>query len=140
MSMTEEQGAYVPVEPVQVDPMAGVTPSKPKMGIGTPTMPAPPRGSDVRVILKAALGHIEDRAAERDVKTERSMKKCVLAFNAMFDKDLTEEEGWRFMELLKMSRSTTSDNPDHYEDGAAYAGFAGEAAYQAACRGQKKKG
>ncbi|APD18168.1 hypothetical protein [Vibrio phage JSF7] len=103
-----------------------------------PPPPTMPRGSEVRVILKAALEHIDDRAEERDVGTERSMSHCVKAFNAMFDKDLTEEEGWRFMELLKMSRSRTSKNPDHYEDGAAYAGFAGEAAYYAKHRGKPK--
>ena len=103
-----------------------------------PCAPRPPRGADVRVILGDALGHVNDRAAERDVGTERSMKHCVKAFNAMFDKDLTEEEGWRFMELLKMSRARTSKNPDHYEDGAAYAAFAGEAAYYEKNKGKPK--
>ena len=55
-------------------------------------------------ILRKGAQHIEDRAASRDQpKGERSMARCVKAFNAMFGKDLTETEGWQFMELLKMA-------------------------------------
>ena len=81
-------------------------------------------------ILRKGAQHIEDRAASRDMpEGERSMARCVKAFNAMFGKDLTEIEGWQFMELLKMSRSAAgAHNPDDFEDGAAYCALAGEAA------------
>lgn len=81
-------------------------------------------------ILRKGAQHIEDRAASRDQpEGERSMARCVRAFNAMFGKDLTETEGWQFMELLKMSRSAVgTHNPDDFEDGSAYCALAGEAA------------
>lgn len=81
-------------------------------------------------ILRKGAQHIEDRAASRDIpEGERSMLRCVKAFNTMFGKDLTEVQGWQFMELLKMSRSAVgSHNPDDFEDGTAYAALAGEAA------------
>ena len=81
-------------------------------------------------ILRKGAQHIEDRAASRDQpEGERSMARAVKAFNAMFGKDLTEVQGWQFMEILKMSRSAAgTHNPDDYEDAAAYAALAGEAA------------
>lgn len=85
-------------------------------------------------ILRKGAQHIEDRAASRDQpEGERSMDRCVKAFNAMFGKDLTETEGWQFMELLKMARSAAgAHNPDDFEDGSAYCALAGEAAAAAA--------
>lgn len=81
-------------------------------------------------ILRKGAQHIEDRAASRDQpEGERSMARCVKAFNAMFGKDLTEVQGWQFMELLKMARSAVgTHNPDDFEDGSAYCALAGEAA------------
>jgi hypothetical protein len=79
-------------------------------------------------LLNEAAATIGARAAERDVDSERSMAKCVAAFNVMFGKDITEEQGWRFMELLKMSRSTVGKKRDDYLDGAAYCALAGETA------------
>lgn len=88
---------------------------------------APANAAD---ILRKGAQHIEDRAASRDMpEGERSMARCVKAFNAMFGKDLTEVQGWQFMELLKMSRSAAgAHNPDDFEDGSAYCALAGEAA------------
>lgn len=80
-------------------------------------------------ILKEAAGHIDNRAAERDRESERSMKNTVDAFNAMFNKDITEEQGWQFMVLLKMSRAAGgSFKLDDFEDMAAYAALSAEAA------------
>ena len=85
-------------------------------------------------ILRKGAQHIEDRAASRDMpEGERSMARCVKAFNAMFGKDMTETEGWQFMVLLKMARSVGgAHNPDDYEDGTAYNALAGETAAIAA--------
>lgn len=96
----------------------------PAPSLKTPVLPAAPD------ILRKGAQHIEDRAASRDMpEGERSMARCVKAFNAMFGKDLTEVQGWQFMELLKMARSAAGDhNPDDFEDGTAYAALAGEAA------------
>lgn len=76
-------------------------------------------------IAKEAIG---DRANERDQPNgERSMRRCVESFNAMFGKDLTEEQGWHFMALLKMARAAGGKKRiDDYIDGAAYFALAGE--------------
>lgn len=79
-------------------------------------------------LLTEAAETIGARAAERDVESERSMVRCVAAFNVMFGKDITEEQGWLFMVLLKMSRSTVGHRRDDFSDGASYFGLAGECA------------
>ncbi|MGL4517049.1 MAG: DUF6378 domain-containing protein [Shewanella sp.] len=81
-------------------------------------------------ILRAALGHLEDRAATYDKpEGERSMGSTVLAFSAITGVLMTEEQGWLFMTLLKAVRSQQgSHKGDNYEDGAAYFALAGEAA------------
>lgn len=81
--------------------------------------------------LKKGLNHMEDRAATYDKKGcgERSMAKTVVAFNAITGHNLTEEEGWLFMENLKQVRSLQGNfKADNYEDLAAYAALRGECA------------
>ncbi|GAA4652064.1 hypothetical protein GCM10023116_43480 [Kistimonas scapharcae] len=83
-----------------------------------------------KILVKAAE-HIRQRAAQRDCEAtgERSMAKTVQAFNAIFGHQVTEEQGWQFMTLLKIARSSAGGyNPDDYEDGAAYFALAGETA------------
>ena len=82
--------------------------------------------------LHAALSHMEDRAATYDApRGERSMGKTVAAFNALTGHDLTEEQGWLFMQVLKAARTQQGDyRADNYEDGAAYVALMGEAAAQ----------
>lgn len=82
-------------------------------------------------ILKQAARHIEDRAKARDQpEGERSMGKTVAAFNAITGNSLSERDGWVFMQVLKLARAcnTASGLADDYEDAAAYAALAGEAA------------
>lgn len=80
--------------------------------------------------LKKGLGHMEDRAVTYDKEGgERSMGKTVAAFNVITGSNLTEEEGWLFMEILKQVRSMQgSFKADNYEDLAAYAALRGECA------------
>ena len=80
--------------------------------------------------LEKGAKHMRDRAELRDAPDgEKSMGRTVAAFNELYGKNLTEEEGWMFMVLLKQSRSSQGKfTPDDYEDGAAYFGLAGEAA------------
>lgn len=80
--------------------------------------------------LEKALGHMQDRATTYDsAKGERSMGKTVAMFNAMYEQEITEEQGWAFMCLLKLVRTSQGDfRADNYEDLAAYAGLMGEAA------------
>ena len=79
-------------------------------------------------ILNNAAAEMQDRAASRDTpEGERSMGRCVKAFNAMFGTELTETQGWQFMELLKMARSAGGAfRLDDFTDGVAYAALAGE--------------
>ena len=80
--------------------------------------------------LKNALGHMEDRASSYDApQGERSMGTTVAAFNAITGKDLSEEQGWLMMVLLKAVRSQQGKwKQDNYEDGAAYFALAAESA------------
>lgn len=79
--------------------------------------------------VQAALNHMQDRAATYDKPTgERSMWATVEAFNAIAGTDLSEEDGWMFMALLKIVRSQQGAfKADNYEDLAAYAGLMAEA-------------
>lgn len=79
-------------------------------------------------ILAKAAGHLADRAKTYDKpEGERSMRKTVDMFNVLTGGELTEEEGWMFMVLLKMVRSQQGEHrADNYEDGAAYFALAGE--------------
>lgn len=80
--------------------------------------------------LKSALAHMDDRAKTYDSPCgERSMEKCVSMFNTMYGLELTEEQGWAFMCLLKLVRTSQGDfRADNYEDLAAYAGLMREGA------------
>lgn len=80
--------------------------------------------------LRRGLKHMEDRAITYDATGgERSMGKTVEMFNIWSGLSLTEEQGWMFMALLKIVRSGQGAmKADNYEDLAAYAGLAGEAA------------
>ena len=86
--------------------------------------------TEAKDILGAALGHMQDRAATYDKPTgERSMRATVNAFRCATGVDMTEEQGWLFMTLLKAVRSQQGGlRMDSYEDGAAYFALAGEAA------------
>lgn len=81
-------------------------------------------------VLKAALGHMEDRAATYDKpEGERSMPATVSAFNALTGHQLTAEQGWLFMTVLKLCRTQQGGfRADNYEDGAAYFALMGEQA------------
>jgi hypothetical protein len=80
--------------------------------------------------LRAGAQHMEDRAATYDKpEGERSMARTVAAFNAITGHEVTEEQGWMLMGLLKMVRSQQGDyKADNYEDGAAYFALQGECA------------
>ena len=93
-----------------------------------------------RDILDAAAKHMQDRAATYDAPDgERSMWPTVDAFNAITGHELSEEQGWLFMTLLKAVRSQQGDyRADNYEDGAAYFALMGEAAAQDRKKGETK--
>ena len=57
---------------------------------------------------------------------ERSMASTVAAFNAVYGTNLTEQQGWHFMILLKMARQRAGGHIDSAEDLIAYAALAAE--------------
>lgn len=92
-------------------------------------MTKPVHASDV---LIAAVKHMHDRSKTYDKpEGERSMAPTVTAFNAITGHNLTEEQGWLLMGLLKMVRTQQGEfRLDNYQDEAAYAGLRAEAAYR----------
>lgn len=77
--------------------------------------------------LHSALKALEDRAAVRDKDEERSMERTVDAFNALHKTNLTEEQGWQFMILLKLARASAGNyHADDYTDICGYGALAGE--------------
>jgi len=80
-------------------------------------------------ILQEAAECLTARAVERDKEGgERSMKAAIEAFNALTGHTLTEEQGYVFMTVLKISRSQGGCfKLDDFVDMAAYAALAGEA-------------
>ena len=86
--------------------------------------------------LRRAADLIEQRGKQRDSDTgERSMARTVAAFNAIYGTNLTETQGWHFMELLKMARSSQGAYvADDFDDKVAYAALAAEC--EAGARGR----
>lgn len=76
-------------------------------------------------ILEAASDCIAERGRERDTPDgERSMRRCVEAFNALYGYALTEADGWAFMGVLKRARGRDADS---LLDLVAYAALEAEA-------------
>lgn len=87
-------------------------------------------------ILNQAASEQKSRAVHYDApQGERSMAKTVGMFNLLHGTQLTEVQGWQFMEILKMVRSSQGAlRADSFIDGASYASLAGEAACAAAAQ------
>ena len=85
---------------------------------------------NVYEILQKSQEIIKERGTERDLPGgERSMKRCVLAFNALSSKNLSVEDGWRFLLLLKLSRQQEGKfKEDDFFDALGYAALLTEEA------------
>lgn len=82
-------------------------------------------------ILQDALAAMSERGQSYDTTgdgKERSMAKVVEMFNTLTGANLTTEQGWDFMILLKLVRASQGYKADNYVDGAAYFSLAGESA------------
>ena len=80
--------------------------------------------------LERAADLMLERGQEYDSPDgERSMKSTVAAFNVLTGNILSEQEGWLFMLLLKISRQHQSPgwHQDSSEDAIAYAALMAEA-------------
>lgn len=96
------------------------------IGLARPAVPLPCAPE----LLGRAAAHMHDRSSTYDEpEGERSMGKVVQAFNAITGRDLTESEGWMFMQQVKLVRLfTRSDyHADSAEDNIAYAALLAEA-------------
>lgn len=84
---------------------------------------------DIKTQTKEVQELLDVRGKEYDSSEgERSVLKVVNAFNSITGKDLTEAEGWLFLELLKNVRQWSSEefHKDSQLDGVAYALLKGE--------------
>ena len=83
-------------------------------------------------LLTDAAKIMEERGKQYDSPGgERSMAKTVATFNAATGRNLTETEGWFFMECLKNVRffqNTSTPHEDSVKDKIAYAALFGESA------------
>lgn len=89
-------------------------------------------------MLNKALVIMAERGKQYDKPNgERSMGKCVAAFNIVTGQDLSEAEGWLLLQILKDVRQW--QQPGYHEDSAedciAYSALKAEAKQQeAACK------
>lgn len=80
--------------------------------------------------LRRAAAIMDERGRQYDSPNgERSMGRCVTAFNAITGRDLTEPEGWLLLQILKDVRqwSRPEYHRDSAEDCIAYAALKAEA-------------
>lgn len=80
--------------------------------------------------LRRAAEIMDERGKQYDSPHgERSMGRCVVAFNALTGRDLTEAEGWLLLQLLKDARqwSGSGFHRDSAEDCTAYSALKAEA-------------
>ncbi|HHV49110.1 MAG TPA: hypothetical protein GXX56_09155 [Rhodocyclaceae bacterium] len=87
--------------------------------------------------LRRAAEIMEERGKQYDKpEGERSMGKCVAAFNIVTGRDLTEADGWLLLQILKDVRQWQRPgfHLDSAEDCIAYAALKAEAKQrEAAC-------
>jgi hypothetical protein len=81
-------------------------------------------------VFDDAKATIISRGEERDQPDgERTIPRCVTAFNAITGHKLSNEDGWMFMEVLKQCRSVQGAYKyDDYRDRLGYAALAAEEA------------
>ncbi len=81
-------------------------------------------------VFDDAKATIIERGTERDQPDgERTIPRCVAAFNAITGHNLSNTDGWAFMQILKMCRSAQgSYKYDDYRDGVGYAALRAEEA------------
>ena len=87
--------------------------------------------------LRRAAEIMDERGKQYDSPDgERSMGRCVTAFNAITGRDLTEPEGWLLLQILKDVRqwSRPEYHRDSAEDNVAYAALKAEALERGAAK------
>ncbi len=84
----------------------------------------------IEFVFDDAKDTIIQRGEERDQPDgERTIPRCVTAFNAITGHKLSNCDGWLFMEVLKKCRSVQGAYKyDDYRDGVGYAALRAEEA------------
>jgi hypothetical protein len=92
--------------------------------------------------LDAVRAVIGERGKRRDLpKGERTMARCVRAFNTLTDNQLSVTDGWLFMQVLKLCRMRAGRyTPDDYLDNTGYSALMAEAAAAEQGAGARRKG
>jgi len=86
-----------------------------------------PKAKDASSLCLRASELLAERGKQYDgSNAERSMASTVAAFNAVYGTNLTEQQGWHFMLILKMVRQRAGGHIDSAEDAIAYASLAAE--------------
>lgn len=99
----------------------------------TTTSPkALPTTLDAAQLLQLSADTLTERGKQYDssgANKERSMSAVVKSFNTIYGTNLTEQQGWNFMVLLKMKRGADKPHQDSALDMIAYAALAGETVF-----------
>jgi hypothetical protein len=84
----------------------------------------------IEFVFDDAKATIIQRGTERDQPDgERTIPRCVTAFNAITGHKLSNTDGWLFMSILKQCRSVQGKYKyDDYRDGVGYAALRAEEA------------
>ncbi len=84
----------------------------------------------IEFVFDDAKATIIQRGVERDQPDgERTIPRCVTAFNAITGHTLSNTDGWLFMSILKQCRSVQGAYKyDDYRDGVGYAALRAEEA------------
>lgn len=90
------------------------------------------RGSSLDFIREVESVQSERSREYEQEGGERSVEQIVKAFNSITRKNLTEEEGWLFLTLLKMVRAwnTSEYHHDSALDMVSYASLTAEALFR----------
>ena len=88
---------------------------------------------DAEKLLMTAADLLVERGKGYDLGKERSMARTVAMFNVATGRDLSEIDGWLFMQCLKIIRQQTAAgyHADSYADEIAYVALKAEAASNA---------
>lgn len=88
-----------------------------------------PQWPEAAALLRDAANIQVARGAQYDKgqQRERSMARVVAVFNLVYGTSITEYQGWKFMEILKLVRGSNKPHEDSEVDCISYAALAAEA-------------
>lgn len=98
----------------------------------TALKPVQPITLDAAQLLQLSADTLTERGKQYDssgANKEHSMAAVVKSFNTIYGTNLTEQQGWNFMVLLKMKRGAEKPHKDSALDMIAYAALAGETVF-----------